>query len=236
MSSERNIFTPLLPPPGAPHSAFREMQSLVGLRELAGIVAGLSAKLAEYQPYEMLDRDGARLSVLAAPRGQTDETIGFDHPFILTDETASSTGGTTARIKVSIGSPLMASMDWTDTISISGLDAPKNVVAGNLIFLKVTLAGPTAEIVVASTWDQYPSPIGWENAAALIKVQKYAYVVIGRVVASPVGGDVAALTLEPVGGTKLDVVQLVYSGLMLAQTCYKGVNVTYPIPWHSGEL
>lgn len=133
-------------------------------------------------------------------------------------------------VQVSIDSWLLRSRRAADKVTITGLGAPFEIAEGDLIWLEVNFN--SAEEVTGATiehgdpWEDYDSPIEYDDPDAENKRQTKARVVIGYTQAVPEPNPFTArLTLTTTGegpATTMQVVQCVTTHVVLCQECFEG--------------
>ena len=154
----------------------------------------------------------------------------------LTDEAS------TPQLRVTHHSRLLGSITPDDTLAITDLGEWKNVTSGSqIVFLRLDSDAMTARVYVEeqvnSVWLHFPEPIEWVNRAAVNKVQKGAFVLIGYLYGSAPATEVAAFNfsspLHP--DPEYWFIQCLSTDLLVAQMCFAGFNVKYPAPWHGAK-
>lgn len=218
-----------VPTPGASHDSGREHRNALSLQRTMQVLDAMISAFDQFEPLNIYDASGLVLQVLARRAGR-DFNVG--RPYQIFD---AGTVPSDALILVHLHSHLLNSIEPDDNLVISGLNQSFQVNSDDYIYMEIEIGsgGATgATMMHGPAWDGYPVPVKFDGTDPATKQQTKAYVEIGYCVSSSEISDYdpPGIIIGP-GNASITVVQNVQTHMLMAQTCYKGDTVWYPIPW-----
>lgn len=217
------------PAPGDPHDAAREAHHIAATEEFGKTLGGLIDTLAQFRPLTIYDQSGLVVKALARRVGR-DFSIGF--PFQCFDAGVSAHDSITL---VYLHSHLLRSIRVTDFVTMTGLNFPFRVIAGDRIWLEITLENglvTAAEVKHGPNgWTNFPEPVAFEGDFPS-RLQTKAYVMIAYAILhnDATEYDPPGVILGT-GSSAIMLVNVLRNHLLMASTCYMGDSVLYPMPW-----
>jgi hypothetical protein len=215
--------TTMLPGAGDSDEA-REMKMAMMARNLFSFFEAMN----RFEPQHLYDGSGLVLQVLGRRVGR-DFNIGF--PFQCFDAGSRPADKITT---VNLHSHLLKSIKPNDNLEVVGLDYPFSIDAGQKIWLDIVIEDHVAKsssVKHGTQWDGYPEPVKFTGQYPTRK-QTNAYVLIAYAVKNDENYqyDPPGVVLGS-GGSAITVINIVRTHMLMAETCYNGENILYPVPW-----
>jgi hypothetical protein len=132
--------------------------------------------------------------------------------------------------KVYRDSSILKSFRVADFLEIDNIDDAFEIAEGDFIYVDITFDSDepvSAEIVVGAPWAEYDNPLEFDDPSSENKSQEHAYALIACVQAVPDPNDFPS-RLE---SGALQIVQCIYSNIILCSTCHESDTVILPFPY-----